>query len=130
MHLAGSHYKDRDDSARLIPYPRLQRRTTIPMTEWSAPEAAVFLRFVYLPEDACHWENLQAVQQHLPAVLEMAHELDAHRLQDKVEGHVPGGCRAGGAFCRAGWGGGALGPCCGAAVGSSGSRPRCRALAA
>lgn len=61
------------------------------MHEWSAQEAAVFLRFVYSPEGAGLTANLLAVRQHLPAVLEMAHKLDAPKLLSKLLASLPGG---------------------------------------
>ena len=55
----------------------------IPMAEWSSQEVASFLRLIYLPKDLTAVMFEAAAQ--MPAVVEMAHQLDVAELLEALE---------------------------------------------
>lgn len=60
-----------------------------PLSDCSLFEAALFLRLCYRPQDVTH-ANLAAQRASLPALLRLAHKLDAGRIFEEVAKHMKG----------------------------------------
>ena len=61
-----------------------------PLSDCSLFEAALFLRLCYRPQDVSP-ANLVAQRASLPALLRLAHKLDAGRILGEVAKHMKGG---------------------------------------
>jgi len=78
--------------SRSLCLPSLQHGKLVleePLSGCSLFEAALFLRLCYRPQDVSH-ANLAAQRPSLPALLRLAHKLDAGRIMKEIVNHMKG----------------------------------------